>query len=63
MTGNKVYLRKDPNLNGKILSTLKGGTVLVFTRTTTDNRGVIWFRVNCDGQTGWVSGKYAKINK
>lgn len=63
LTGNKVHLRKDPDLNGKVLKTLDGGMVLTFTRTSKDDRGVIWFRVDYGDLTGWVSGKYAKVKK
>lgn len=62
LTG-KVNLRKDANKESKSLKTVPKGTVLTFTKTEKDGRGVVWYKVSYDGKTGWVSSKYAKINK
>ena len=30
-------------------------------KASTDSRGVVWFKVQYKGETGWVSSKYAQI--
>ena len=62
LTG-KVNLRKEASKESKSLKTIPGGTVLTFTKTAKDGRGVVWYKVSYDGSTGWVSSKYAKIIK
>ena len=61
LTG-KVNLRKEANKESKSLKTVPSGTVLSFTKTAKDGRGVVWYKVSYNGSTGWVSSKYAKIN-
>lgn len=68
MVGNYVYaagnsnVRREPILDGKILGTMKEGEVASFTgSTSTDDRGVVWYKVNFNGITGWVSSKYTSM--
>lgn len=61
-SGGKTYLRTAPNLNGSILSTLQDGQKAEYlNQTSTDDRGVVWYRVSLDGEKGWVSSRYTKL--
>ena len=62
LTG-KANLRKEASKESKSLKTVPSGTVLSYTKTAKDDRGVLWYKVSYDGKTGWVSSKYAKIKK
>lgn len=60
-TGN-VNLRSSPNLSGKSLDVIsKGNTLKYLGESSVDERGVTWYKVSADGETGWVSSKYAKL--
>lgn len=62
VTGD-VNMRDVPNLAGNVLTTVKkgvGGEYLG--EQSTDERGVVWYFVRCNGHTGWVSSKYASLN-
>ena len=60
----KVNLRKAPNLDAKSLGTIhEGETAKYLGETKKDERGVAWYKVSFGGKTGWVSSKYAKLNK
>lgn len=30
-------------------------------KSSTDNRGVVWYKISWDGETGWVSSKYTAL--
>ena len=62
LTG-KAHLRKEASKDSKSLKTVPSGTVLNYTKTAKDDRGVLWYKVSYDGRTGWVSSKYARVNK
>lgn len=60
-TGN-VWLRTGPGLGyAKISAVPSGTTVSYLGSSSTDGRGVKWYKVKYDGDTGWVSSKYSKI--
>ena len=60
-TGN-VYVRKGPGLDYGIITSLPSGTIISYLGSTKkDDRGVAWYKVNCNGSVGWVSSKYAKF--
>ena len=60
----KVNLRKGPGLDYKSLGTIHTGeTAKYLGETKKDERGVAWYKVSFNGKTGWVSSKYAKLNK
>ena len=62
-TGGKCNLRKEPNLDAKVLTSMeKGETATYLKETAIDERGVIWYKAKFDGMTGWVSSKYASLN-
>lgn len=60
-TGN-VYVRKGPGLDYGIITSLPSGTIVSYLGSTKkDDRGVAWYKINCNGSVGWVSSKYAKF--
>ena len=60
--GGDVYIRSNPNLNGSELTVLKKGySATYLNERSVDERGVVWFRVNYNGTTGWVSSKYGML--
>lgn len=62
-TGGQCNVRKEPNLNGKVYTSMeKGETATYLKETSVDDRGVIWYKVKFEGYTGWVSSKYASLN-
>ena len=62
-TGN-VHVRKKPNLKGDDMGSLPAGTNLSYLGDKkTDERGVVWYKVNYNGKVGWVSSRYSKIVK
>ena len=62
-TGGDSNVRKTPSLDGAYMGILKKGeSVPYLGESSTDNRGVIWYKVNFEGKTGWVSSMYAGLN-
>jgi uncharacterized protein YraI len=60
-TGN-AWLRKGAGLGyAKISVVPEGTTVSYLGQSSTDSRGVKWFKVKYDGDTGWISSKFSKI--
>lgn len=58
-----VNMRDIPNLSGNVLATVKkGGCGEYLGEQSTDERGVVWYCVSCNGKTGWVSSKYSSLN-
>lgn len=64
LTGD-VNVRDIPDLSGNKLTTLKSGSVVGFAGAQeTDGRGVVWYKIILsDGETGWVSSKYAELDE
>ena len=61
-TGGNVYVRNAPNLNGKGLDAMQEGqTATYLDASSTDGRGVVWYKVSFKGKTGWVSSRYSKL--
>ena len=61
-TGN-LNLRKGPGLDYSSIRSIGSGVKLEYDKTSTDDRGVKWYRVDYKGRTGWVSSKYASTKK
>lgn len=57
MTGNS-YLRDKASLDGKKVGSVTAGTVLKYSGTAKDGRGVTWYKVTVNNKTCWVSSKY-----
>ena len=55
-----VEFRSGAGLGYVSLGTVPSGVTLSYNKTSTDPRGVVWYRVSYGGQTGWISSKYAK---
>lgn len=60
ITTGSLNMRKGPGLDYKSIRTIDEGVSLTYDKTSKDDRGVTWFRVNYKGKTGWISSKYAK---
>ena len=57
-----VNVRKGPGLYYSDVGTLTKGQQLSYLgETSTDSRGVVWYKVNYKGSTAWVSSVYSKI--
>lgn len=62
VTTGSVWLRKGAGLGYAKIAAIPEGTTLAYLgSTSTDSRGVKWYKVKYDGNTGWVSSKYSKI--
>lgn len=58
VTGGAVNVRSQPNTNGKIVCVAQKGDLLAYAgNTSTDG----WHNVVCEGQSAWISGKYAEV--
>ena len=56
-----VYVRTKPDKESKALGILSAGTTVSYLGSTKkDSRGVAWYKVNYNGNVGWVSSKYSK---
>ena len=53
-TEGQLNVRKGPGLDYTSVGTMKAGKVLEFDKTSTDERGVIWYHV----KGGWISSRY-----
>ena len=61
-TGGDVYLRNAPNLNGGKLNAMQENeTAAYMNGSAIDERGVLWYYVNFEGKTGWVSSRYSQL--
>lgn len=56
--GGDCWVRTAPNTDGAKLGVAKNGTVLPYGGEKADNG---WLLVEYDGQNGWVSGKYGRV--
>jgi len=60
-TGN-VNVRKGPGLDYGIITSLSSGTTVSYLGSTKkDDRGVAWYKINCNGSVGWISSRYSKF--
>ena len=58
------FIRKNPNLNGKKLAIMYESEYAEYMgKTSVDDRGVAWYKVDFDGVIGWVSSKYTSLNE
>ena len=57
-TGN-VWLRKGPGLGYSKITSVQSGTKLEYMgKTSTDDRGVVWYKIRWNGRDAWVSSRY-----
>lgn len=61
-TSGQTNVRSQPNLNGKVLGVLKEDKSLTYlNQSSTDDRGVVWYKVSYNGSSGWVSSRYTTL--
>jgi len=61
-TGGKSNLRKGPGLDYDDIDTVnKGERASYLGSYSRDERGVLWYRVRFEGQTGWISSRYTTL--
>ena len=61
-TGGKSNLRSGPGLDYTDIGTIqKGETAAYLGEQSTDERGVVWYKVRYNGKTGWVSSRYTTL--
>ena len=57
-----VNIRLAPKKTAAILGFVNKGTKLTYRgKYVKDSRGVTWYHVYFDGQNGWISSKYSKL--
>ncbi|MBQ3574081.1 MAG: SH3 domain-containing protein, partial [Clostridia bacterium] len=62
IVGGDVFIRSKPNKSSSKLGSIKNGkTATYLGESSTDSRGVKWYKVKYNGTTGWVSSKYSKL--
>ena len=63
VTGD-TYVRTGPGLKYRSIGVLKKGDETKYlSKKSTDARGVVWYKVDWNGRTGWVSSKYTRKAK
>lgn len=61
-TNGKSNLRTGPGLGYADVGTMqKGESATYLGSYSTDERGVVWYQVRFEGQTGWVSSRYTTL--
>ena len=48
-----VYLRRQPDVNGRIVSILESGTTVYVDNSRTEN-GTIWYHIETENESGWI---------
>lgn len=61
ITGNTVNVRSAPGTGSRVLGVARKGDTLVYQDDERDVDGRPWYLVIYDGQNGWVSSKYSRI--
>jgi hypothetical protein len=57
-----LNVRDKPNVDeGAIIFKAESGMRYAFVNQFTDDRGVVWYNIEMNGQNGWISGLYAHI--
>lgn len=61
ITGNSVNIRSKAGTSGKILGSVSKGAIIECAGVAAkDSKGTVWYKVEHNGKTGWVTSKYAK---
>ncbi len=60
MRSGNSFIRTKPSIYAKKLGIMYKGDSAGYIDTDYDSRGVLWYKVQLDGITGWVSSKYTK---
>jgi len=60
--GGDCNIRTQPNLNGSSIGVMKKGESGTYlNQSSVDERGVTWYKVKFEGETGWISSRYSDI--
>jgi uncharacterized protein YraI len=59
-TTGSVHLRKGPGLDYAAITSVSSGRTFAYISSSTDSRGVNWYKVSYDGGIAWISSKYSK---
>ena len=59
-TTGSVNIRSGASRDYVSLGTVPSGVTLSYSATSTDSRGVKWYKITYASVTGWISSKYAK---
>lgn len=62
-TTGSVNMRTGPGLGYGVIRSLGAGKKLSYDKTSTDGRGVKWYRIEYKGRSGWISSKYASLKQ
>ena len=63
VSGGSVWLRTGPGLGYKSVTTVHEGQNLNYRGSSSvDDRGVRWYNVTYNGQSVWISSRYAKLS-
>ena len=63
VSGGSVWLRSGPSLNYSRVAVVYEGTNLNYRGSSSvDGRGVRWYNVTYNGQSAWISSRYAKLS-
>lgn len=63
VSGGSVWLRTGPGLNYSRVTTVHEGQNLTYRGSSSvDSRGVRWYNVTYNGQSVWISSRYAKLS-
>ena len=55
----KSHVRTGPGLDYKAIGILhKGEEVRYLGKSSTDDRGVVWYKIDWNGRNAWVSSRY-----
>ena len=56
-----TWVRTGPGLSYKIFSKVYVGNTYAYKGSSTDSRGVKWYKISFSGGTGWVSSLHASL--
>ena len=62
IVGGNCHIRSKPDKTSKSLGSIREGKKATYLgKSSTDSRGVKWYKIQYNGVTGWVSSKYSKV--
>lgn len=62
-TNGQTYMRDQPSLTGGVVGQLVDGDYAVYlSQTWSSADGMTWYKIRCNGVTGWVCSKYASLS-
>lgn len=62
IVGGDAFIRSSANKSSSKLGSIAQGKKATYLgKSSTDSRGVKWYKIEYNGITGWVSSKYSKL--